>query len=217
MSKQVVEPVSAGRRRLVARPGGAVRIGVSSGPPRGESRRPAVLRCLHAIPRCGGAFTPSTRLVSRNDGGGWFFIRFWGRSDRVGAGLAAVGRISGNGGGARPRAVRRDRGTPGTAWTPSRAPGRLSGGSAPRCGRGGSGRRRTVLRRPPRRRRASSRGEEVVGGFFSDFGAVRTAMLRAGCERMTSTLRAPPPRYLLVKRPASPSSTCGTCRRRGMN
>ena len=178
MSKQVVEPVPEGRRRLVARLGGAVRAGVSSRAPRGESRRPAVLRCLHAIPRCGGAFTPSTRLVSRNDGGGWFFIRFWGRSDRVGAGLAAVGRISGNGGGARPRPLRRDRGTPGTAWTPSRAPGRLSGGSAPRPAprrpRKTPKRRRTVLRRPPRHRRDSSRGEDDVGGFFFEFEAVRT-------------------------------------------
>ena len=28
------------------------------------------------VPSCGGAFTPSTRLVSRNDGGGWFLFRF---------------------------------------------------------------------------------------------------------------------------------------------
>ena len=41
-----------------------------------KSRRPAVLRCLHAIPRCGGAFTPSTRLVSYNHGGGWFLFDF---------------------------------------------------------------------------------------------------------------------------------------------
>ena len=27
--------------------------------------------------------TPSTRLVSRNDGRGWSFFRVWGRSDRV--------------------------------------------------------------------------------------------------------------------------------------
>jgi hypothetical protein len=78
-------------------------------------------------------------------------------------------------------------------------------------------RRRTVLRRPPRRRRASSRGEEVVGGFFSDFEAVQTAMLRAGCERMTSTLRAPPPRYLLARRPVNQNNISGICRRRGMN
>ena len=28
-------------------------------------------------------FTPSTRLVSRNDGRGWSLFRVWGRSDRV--------------------------------------------------------------------------------------------------------------------------------------
>ena len=28
------------------------------------------------VPRCGGAFTPSTRVVSRNDGSGWFLFRF---------------------------------------------------------------------------------------------------------------------------------------------
>ena len=28
------------------------------------------------VPSCGGAFTPSTRLVSRNDGSGWFLFRF---------------------------------------------------------------------------------------------------------------------------------------------
>ena len=33
---------------------------------------------------------------------------------------------------------------------------------------------------PSRRRRASSLGEEVVGGFFFEFEAIRTAMLRAG-------------------------------------
>ena len=27
------------------------------------------------VPSCGGAFTPSTRLVSRNDGSGWSFFR----------------------------------------------------------------------------------------------------------------------------------------------
>ena len=30
-----------------------------------------------------GAFTPSTRVVSRNDGSGWSLFRFRGRSDRV--------------------------------------------------------------------------------------------------------------------------------------
>ena len=34
------------------------------------------------VPRCCGAFTPSTRVVSRNDGSGWFLFRIWGRSDR---------------------------------------------------------------------------------------------------------------------------------------
>ena len=29
-----------------------------------------------AVPSCGGAFTPSRRLVSRNDGSGWFYFRF---------------------------------------------------------------------------------------------------------------------------------------------
>ena len=28
------------------------------------------------VPLCGGAFTPSTRLVSRNDGSGWSLFRF---------------------------------------------------------------------------------------------------------------------------------------------
>ena len=35
------------------------------------------------VPRCCGAFTPSTRVVSRNDGSGWFLFRFSGCSDRV--------------------------------------------------------------------------------------------------------------------------------------
>ena len=30
-----------------------------------------------------GAFTPSTRVVSRRGGRGWLLFRFWGRSDRV--------------------------------------------------------------------------------------------------------------------------------------
>ena len=34
------------------------------------------LQCDLGVPSCGGAFTPSTRLVSRNDGGGWFLFRF---------------------------------------------------------------------------------------------------------------------------------------------
>ncbi len=33
------------------------------------------------VPSCRGAFTPSTRVVSRNDGRGWFLFRFWGHSD----------------------------------------------------------------------------------------------------------------------------------------
>ena len=39
-----------------------------------------------AVARCRGAFAPSTRVVSRNDGGGWFFFRFRVDSDRVGGG-----------------------------------------------------------------------------------------------------------------------------------
>ena len=31
------------------------------------------------VPRCYGAFTPSTRVVSRRGGRGWFLFRFWGR------------------------------------------------------------------------------------------------------------------------------------------
>ena len=31
-------------------------------------------RCDLGVPRCCGAFTPSTRLVSRNGGGGWFLF-----------------------------------------------------------------------------------------------------------------------------------------------
>ena len=31
-------------------------------------------RCDLGVPRCRGAFTPSTRLVSRNDGSGWFLF-----------------------------------------------------------------------------------------------------------------------------------------------
>ena len=34
-------------------------------------------------PRCRGAFTPSTRLVSIRRGRGWFLFRFRGRSDRT--------------------------------------------------------------------------------------------------------------------------------------
>ena len=39
-------------------------------------------RCDLGVPRCCGAFTPSTRVVSRTDGRGWFLFRFQGRSDR---------------------------------------------------------------------------------------------------------------------------------------
>ena len=35
-----------------------------------------ILAANLGVPSCGGAFTPSTRLVSRNDGGGWFLFRF---------------------------------------------------------------------------------------------------------------------------------------------
>ena len=33
------------------------------------------LQCDLGVPSCGGAFTPSMRLVSRNDGSAWFFLR----------------------------------------------------------------------------------------------------------------------------------------------
>ncbi len=36
--------------------------------------------------RISASFTPSTRVVSGNDGGGWFFMRFRVDSDRVGGG-----------------------------------------------------------------------------------------------------------------------------------
>ena len=45
-----------------------------------------------AVPRCFGAFTPSRRLVSRNDGGGWFLFRFWAVSD--GPGSESTGETS---------------------------------------------------------------------------------------------------------------------------
>ena len=35
------------------------------------------------VPLCRGAFTPSTRVVSRRGGRGWFLFRFRGPSDRV--------------------------------------------------------------------------------------------------------------------------------------
>ena len=36
----------------------------------------AILGCDLGVPRCRDAFTPSMRLVSRNDGGGWFLFDF---------------------------------------------------------------------------------------------------------------------------------------------
>ena len=33
-------------------------------------------RCDLRVLKCRGAFTPSTRVVSRNDGSGWFLCRF---------------------------------------------------------------------------------------------------------------------------------------------
>jgi hypothetical protein len=46
------------------------------------------------VPSCGGAFAPSTRLVSRNDGSGWSLFRFWAVSRRhdPGHALALRGR-----------------------------------------------------------------------------------------------------------------------------
>ena len=35
-----------------------------------------ILAANLGVPSCGGAFTPSTRLVSRNDGCGWSLFRF---------------------------------------------------------------------------------------------------------------------------------------------
>ena len=39
--------------------------------------------CVLGVPRCCGAFTPSTRLVFIRRGRGWFLFRFRGHSDRV--------------------------------------------------------------------------------------------------------------------------------------
>ena len=39
--------------------------------------------CDLGVPLCGGAFTPSMRLVSIRRGRGWFLFRVRGRSDRV--------------------------------------------------------------------------------------------------------------------------------------
>ena len=70
------------------------------------------------------AFTPSTRLASIHDAGAVLF-----RDIR---GVRRVARSRDRGRNRRP--ARRDRDTPGTAWTPIGAPGRLSDGSveAPR-------------------------------------------------------------------------------------
>ena len=35
-----------------------------------------ILAANLGVPSCGGAFTPSARVVSRNDGSGWFIFRF---------------------------------------------------------------------------------------------------------------------------------------------
>ena len=35
---------------------------------------PTLIGCDLGVPRCCGAFTPSTRVVSRNDGSGWFLF-----------------------------------------------------------------------------------------------------------------------------------------------
>merc|ERR1719263_1891513 len=43
------------------------------------------------VPRCCGAFTPSTRVVSRRGGRGWFLFRFLGRSDRVETAMLRAG------------------------------------------------------------------------------------------------------------------------------
>ena len=43
-----------------------------------------IKRCDRRVLRCCGAFTLLLGLVSRNDGGGWFYFRIRGRSDRVG-------------------------------------------------------------------------------------------------------------------------------------
>ena len=37
---------------------------------------PLMMAVYLGVPRCCGAFTPSTRVVSRNDGRGWFLFRF---------------------------------------------------------------------------------------------------------------------------------------------
>ena len=42
-----------------------------------------ILAANLGVPSCGGAFTPSTRLVFIRQGRGWFLFRFRGRSDRT--------------------------------------------------------------------------------------------------------------------------------------
>ena len=39
-------------------------------------RLPHDEQCARGVPSCGGAFTPSTRIVFRNDGRGWFVFEF---------------------------------------------------------------------------------------------------------------------------------------------
>ena len=48
---------------------------------RNDSRRSiSIPHHDHGVPRCCGAFTPSTQLVSIRQGRGWFLYRFWDRS-----------------------------------------------------------------------------------------------------------------------------------------
>ena len=64
-----------------------VAVGVAEGPELGQDDGDALDVSFDAldmnmdaydlgVPRCCGAFTPSTRVVSRNDGSGWFLFRF---------------------------------------------------------------------------------------------------------------------------------------------
>ena len=51
--------------------------GFGCGSRQGQSRQQHVEQAVRhdlGVPSCGGAFTPSTRLVSRNDGSGWFLL-----------------------------------------------------------------------------------------------------------------------------------------------
>ena len=41
-----------------------------------EKKYVATLGAYLGVLKCRDAFTPSMRLVSGNDGGGWFFVRF---------------------------------------------------------------------------------------------------------------------------------------------